>query len=57
LFGNAEIRPDEWVLVVGAAGGLGLLLVELVNAAGARVFGAAQSRGASRPRMSSSRSS
>lgn len=38
----AEIRPDEWVLVLGAAGGLGVLLVQRARAAGARVIGAAR---------------
>lgn len=35
-------QPNEWVLVVGAAGGLGLLLVQLAGQAGARVIGAAR---------------
>lgn len=35
-------RADEWVLVVGAAGGLGVLLVQLAHQAGARVIGAAR---------------
>ena len=38
-----RIRPGEWVLVHGAAGGLGALVVELVAAAGARAIGAASS--------------
>lgn len=38
----AAIRPEEWVLILGAAGGLGLLLVQLAHAAGARVIGAAR---------------
>ena len=41
-------RPGEWVLVVGAAGGMGLLLVQLARAAGARVIGAARTSGTSR---------
>ena len=41
-------RPGEWVLVVGAAGGLGLLLVQLARASGARVIGAARTSGNSR---------
>jgi NADPH:quinone reductase len=35
-------QPGEWVLVVGAAGGLGVLLVQLAHQAGARVIGAAR---------------
>jgi len=35
-------RAGEWVLVLGAAGGMGLLLVQLARAAGARVAGAAR---------------
>lgn len=35
-------RPGEWVLVTGAAGGLGILLVQLARQAGARVIGAAR---------------
>ncbi len=38
---GARMRPEEWVLVVGAGGGLGLLLVQLAHAADARVIGAA----------------
>jgi NADPH2:quinone reductase len=33
-------RPGEWVLVLGAAGGMGILLVQLLTAQGARVIGA-----------------
>jgi len=40
----AGIRPGEWVLVVGAGGGLGVLLVQLAEAAGARVIGAARGK-------------
>jgi NADPH:quinone reductase len=36
------IQPKEWVLVVGASGGLGALLVQLASAAGGRVIGAAR---------------
>jgi NADPH:quinone reductase len=39
---GAVIRPGEWVLVLAAGGGLGLLLVQLGHAAGARVVGAAR---------------
>jgi NADPH2:quinone reductase len=38
----AQIRPEEWVLVVAAGGGLGILLVQLARAVGARVIGAAR---------------
>jgi NADPH2:quinone reductase len=36
------VRPGEWVLVLGAAGGMGILLVQLLAAQGARVIGAAR---------------
>jgi NADPH2:quinone reductase len=39
---EARMKPDEWVLVLAAAGGLGTLLVQLAHAAGARVIGAAR---------------
>ena len=35
-------RPGEWVLVLGAAGGMGILLVQLLAAQGANVVGAAR---------------
>jgi len=38
----APMQPGEWVLVVAAGGGLGILLVQLAHAAGARVIGAAR---------------
>jgi NADPH:quinone reductase len=38
------IWQGEWVLVVGAGGGLGLLLVQLAHAAGAHVIAAARGR-------------
>jgi NADPH:quinone reductase len=34
------IQPGEWVLVLGAAGGMGILLVQLLAARGAHVVGA-----------------
>ncbi len=34
------VRPGEWVLVLGAAGGMGLLLVQLLADQGAHVVGA-----------------
>ncbi|KAK1981680.1 hypothetical protein LZ30DRAFT_688990 [Colletotrichum cereale] len=37
----AEVRPGEWVLVHAAAGGVGLLLVQMLRAVGAKVIGAA----------------
>src|SRR5690242_8351831 len=37
---NAAIRPGEWVLVTGAAGGLGILLVQLALAGGGHVVAA-----------------
>jgi NADPH:quinone reductase len=40
----ADVRPGEWVLVLGAAGGLGILLVQLAHSAGARVIGAARGK-------------
>jgi len=42
LFENARVEPREWVLILGAGGGLGSLLVQLAHAAGARVIGAAR---------------
>jgi NADPH:quinone reductase len=39
---HTGIRPTDWVLVLGAAGGLGLLLVQIARASGARVIGAAR---------------
>jgi len=41
---GARIRPKEWVLVVAAAGGLGILLMQLAHVAGARVIGAARGK-------------
>jgi len=39
----ARVEPDEWVLVHGAAGGVGLATVDLAKAMGARVIAAASS--------------
>src|SRR6185437_6353028 len=36
------VQPGEWVLVLGAAGGMGILLVQLLAAQGAHVIGAAR---------------
>ena len=38
----AGVRADDWVLVLGAAGGMGILLVQLLAAQGAHVIGAAR---------------
>jgi NADPH2:quinone reductase len=42
LQASHPIAAGEWVLVVGAAGGMGALLVQLVRAAGGRVVAAAR---------------
>jgi len=39
----AEVQPDDWVVVLGAAGGVGLAAVELATTLGARVLAAASS--------------
>lgn len=39
----AAVQPGEWVLITGAAGGLGTLLIQLARAAGAQVVAAASS--------------
>src|SRR3546814_9408839 len=39
----ARIEPGEWLLVHGAAGGVGLATVDLAKALGARVIAAASS--------------
>jgi NADPH:quinone reductase len=41
VLGNVSVKPDEWVLVTAAAGGMGVLLVQSASAEGARVIGAA----------------
>lgn len=38
---RGQLRPGEWVLVLGAAGGVGLATVHLAKAMGARVIAAA----------------
>ncbi|TCJ93529.1 zinc-binding dehydrogenase [Nocardia alba] len=42
VFDRAGVRPDSWVLITAAAGGLGTLLIQLSIAAGARVVAAAR---------------
>ena len=42
LLDSLPVESGEWVLVVGASGGLGALLVQLARAVGARVIGAAR---------------
>jgi NADPH2:quinone reductase len=44
LIDQAHVRAEEWVLVLGAGGGLGSLLVQLAHSAGARVIGAARGK-------------
>jgi NADPH2:quinone reductase len=48
LLAGTPVKPGEIVLVVGAAGGMALLLAQLARAAGARVIGAARLDGAPR---------
>jgi NADPH:quinone reductase len=43
LRGVAEVQPGDWVVVLGAAGGVGLAAVELARVLGARVLAAASS--------------
>ncbi len=38
---RTSVRPGEWVLVLGAAGGVGLAMVDVARALGARVIAAA----------------
>ena len=40
---RAELRPGEWVLVLGAGGGIGLAAVDVARSLGARVIAAASS--------------
>jgi len=42
LLETIGVKPGEWVLVTAAAGGMGVLLVQLARAAGGRVIGAAR---------------
>jgi NADPH2:quinone reductase len=42
LLEGTGVSADEWVLVLAVGGGLGILLVQLARAAGARVIGAAR---------------
>lgn len=42
LLERISVKPGEWVLVTGAAGGMGVLLVQLARTAGGRVIGAAR---------------
>ncbi|MDF9813948.1 NADPH2:quinone reductase [Streptomyces sp. SPB162] len=44
LADGARTKPGEWVLVTGAGGGLGILMVQLALAAGERVVAAARGR-------------
>jgi NADPH:quinone reductase len=39
----ADVQPDEWVVVLGAAGGVGLAAVEVAHLLGAKVLAAASS--------------
>jgi NADPH2:quinone reductase len=40
---RTSVRPGEWVLVLGAGGGIGLAAVDVASSLGARVVGAASS--------------
>ena len=48
LLNATVVKPAESVLIVGAAGGMALLLAQLARAAGARVIGAARLAGGPR---------
>jgi NADPH2:quinone reductase len=41
---RTELRPGEWVLVLGAGGGIGLAAVDVARSLGARVIAAASSQ-------------
>ena len=45
LMAGTGVRPGEWVLILGAAGGLGLLLTQLARAAGGHVVAALRTTG------------
>ncbi|VDB90869.1 unnamed protein product [Peniophora sp. CBMAI 1063] len=40
LVGRAKVQPGEWVLVLAAAGGVGIAAVQIAKALGAKVIGA-----------------
>jgi NADPH2:quinone reductase len=40
---RVQVRPGEWVLVLGAGGGIGLAAVDVARAGGARIIAAASS--------------
>jgi len=42
LLETVAVKPGDWILVTAAAGGMGVLLVQLARAAGGRVIGAAR---------------
>lgn len=42
LLDRVGVRPGDWVLVTAAAGGMGVLLIQLAHAAGGRVIAAAR---------------
>jgi NADPH2:quinone reductase len=42
LLETVTVKPGDWVLVTAAAGGMGVLLIQLARAAGGRVVGAAR---------------
>ncbi|GAW08547.1 alcohol dehydrogenase [Lentinula edodes] len=44
LVGRAQMKPDEWVLITAAAGGVGIAAVQLAKALGAKVIAAAGSQ-------------
>ncbi|CCM02587.1 uncharacterized protein FIBRA_04690 [Fibroporia radiculosa] len=44
LVGRAQLKPGEWVLVTAAAGGVGIVAVQLAKALGAKVIAAAGSQ-------------